>query len=527
MASTWSTRRSCSGAAAPRSVGAGAAFLGRSGQALFSTGETRIQVSVDDPVHSMERNACGRSWNKVILLLWLLVVGPAISWKKLQTGRQAKWVGVLVQLEEKAVVITLPDKFIAELLEDDEQLLLAAAVPTGRLRKSADRAEWAASVVPYLWAMISPVWKALGDAQRGTVGRRIEHSLRWLRASLLRRKGHCRGAFTQTMGMQPQISSWSSTRHPGDWGAYCTSRANRRDGPQTLYTSWMSRGSRSRLARPRTRPCAMLVGVRLWARFCYTRKWAVYLRSDSQAALGATFKLRSPDPRINAVVREISLDLADGKYEIDFLELLPGANNVYVDSRSRFYQPGASRKIPEELASVERDVPPKRSQEWWETAEACVRARAARTPAVPSLTACLSCDRFGVKLRHPHFSMLSGLHQCSCSDPLGVTWPSARQTFVDAGPSRPSVWKATAQARRKPFCKGLPNHRAKATHRTRTRLCWRTRSSGVLIRLAPTGKHSCLKLETRRSTCKKPRVYPRTDSTHMSQNTDTRSQWSS
>ena len=37
------------------------------------------------------------------------VVGPATSWKKLQRGRQAKWIGVLVQLEEKAVVITLPD----------------------------------------------------------------------------------------------------------------------------------------------------------------------------------------------------------------------------------------------------------------------------------------------------------------------------------------------------------------------------------------------------------------------------------
>ena len=97
---------------------------------------------------------------------------------------------------------------------------------------------------------------------------------------------------------------------------------------------------------------AMLVGVRLWARFCYTRKWAVYLRSDSQVALGAAFKLRSPDPRINAVVTRLG-----------------GANNVYADSLSRFYQPGASRKIPEELAGAERDVLPKRTQEWWETAE--------------------------------------------------------------------------------------------------------------------------------------------------------------
>ena len=42
---------------------------------------------------------------------------------------------------------------------------------------------------------------------------------------------------------------------------------------------------------------------------------------------------------------------------------------VYADSLSRFYQPGVSRKIPEKLAGAERDVPPKKTQEWWETVE--------------------------------------------------------------------------------------------------------------------------------------------------------------
>ena len=134
------------GGGSPRVWGRAAAFLGRSGQALFSTGETRIQVYVDDPCTVWRGTLPVRSWNKVILFLWWLVVVPAVSWKKLQFGWQVKWIGVQVQLEEKAVVITLPDKFIAELLV--EQLLLAAAVPTGRLRKPAGRAEWAASVVP-------------------------------------------------------------------------------------------------------------------------------------------------------------------------------------------------------------------------------------------------------------------------------------------------------------------------------------------------------------------------------------------
>ena len=105
----WGTRRSCSGAAPQECGGGAAAFLGRLGQALFSAAETLIQVCVDDLCTVWKGTLAARSWINVILLLWWLVVGPAISWKKLQTGRQKKWIGVLVQFEEKAVVITLPD----------------------------------------------------------------------------------------------------------------------------------------------------------------------------------------------------------------------------------------------------------------------------------------------------------------------------------------------------------------------------------------------------------------------------------
>ena len=47
------------GAGSPGVWGRAAAFLGRSGQALFSTGETRIQVYVDDPCTVWRGNACG------------------------------------------------------------------------------------------------------------------------------------------------------------------------------------------------------------------------------------------------------------------------------------------------------------------------------------------------------------------------------------------------------------------------------------------------------------------------------------
>ena len=139
---------------------------------------------MDDPCTVWRGTPAARSWNKVILLLWWLVVGPAISWKKLQIGRQVKWIGVLVQLEEKAVVITLPDKFIAEMLAEVEQLLLAAAVPTRQAQEACGQGR----VGSQCWCFTS--------SARGTVGRRrIAHSPRWLRAFLLRRKGTLQRSF--------------------------------------------------------------------------------------------------------------------------------------------------------------------------------------------------------------------------------------------------------------------------------------------------------------------------------------------
>ena len=336
--------------------------------------KTRIQVYVDDPCTVWRGTPAVRSWNKVILLLWWLVVGPAISWKKLQIGRQVKWIGVQVQLEEKAVVITLPDKFIAELLVEVEQILLAAAVPTGRLRKLAGRAEWAASVVPYLKAMISPIWKALGDAQRSTVGRRrIAHSLRWLRAFLLRRRGTLQRSYHPDDGYAAADLVMEFDASPWGLGGVLYFQGK----PQ----KWFSNPIHNLDVKRFTVEIGKAKGPGLVGGPCDVGRCSVVGKVLLHQEVGGvpakrltcrtwgSVQVAIAGPIINAVVREISLDLAEGKYEIDFLEHIPGANNVYADSLSRFYQPGASRKIPEDLAGAERDLPPKRTKEWWETVE--------------------------------------------------------------------------------------------------------------------------------------------------------------
>ena len=78
--------------------------------------------------------------------------------------------------------------------------------------------------------------------------------------------------------------------------------------------------------------------------------------------------MRSKDPRMNEVVREIALDLAEGRYEHDFIEHVPGILNVLPDRLSRVMQPGASSEVPPELADARRATPESRRSSWWATA---------------------------------------------------------------------------------------------------------------------------------------------------------------
>jgi hypothetical protein len=112
---------------------------------------------------------------------------------------------------------------------------------------------------------------------------------------------------------------------------------------------------------------AVLMGVRIWLPYWKDERLAVRVRSDSAAALGALRRERSSQANVNAVVRELALDLAEGLYSIDIKEHLPGKMNTWADPLSRLYQPGEEAKLPEGLKNVGRQTMPPRDQAWWRT----------------------------------------------------------------------------------------------------------------------------------------------------------------
>lgn len=113
---------------------------------------------------------------------------------------------------------------------------------------------------------------------------------------------------------------------------------------------------------------AILIGVREWLPIWKAERAVVKIRSDSQAALGAWRKERSTHPAMNAVVREMALDLAEGKYKIDIKEHVPGRLNLWADALSRVAQPGSGAVVPAPLVAARRVYPSVRDVAWWRAA---------------------------------------------------------------------------------------------------------------------------------------------------------------
>ena len=363
------------GAGSPGVWGRAAAFLGRSGQALAAADAARTQIYVDDPWSAWSGSRAARERGRCVLLLWWLAVGPPISWGKVQLGTEVRWIGVMVRITGSSVALRLCDDFVLDLKRDVLRAASVTTLPEGDVRRLAGKAEWAAGVVPYMKPFVGPLWAAAAAARGGFVATaRFRHSLRWLSAFLDKERGtheriyHPHDSYSKhELVMELDASPW------GLGGVlYENGKATRWFGEPISKLDVERFGIVIGDCRFQAllETLVILVAVRVWAADIGVRKWCVTCRGDSQAALGAVLKLRSKDPKMNEVVRELALDLAELVYEVDFFAHIPGRHNLVGDALSRLYEPGAAQALPKVLDGATRSVPAARSPGWWRTAAA-------------------------------------------------------------------------------------------------------------------------------------------------------------
>ena len=390
------------GGGSPLVWGRGAAFLGRSGQSLFSAAEARLEIFVDDPWTAWRGTLEVRRTNMVTLLLWWSALGLGLSWKKIELGLEVRWIGADVYIKGKEFVgIAIPEKYCRELEKEASRMLGVRANPAREIRCLAGRASWAGGIVPCVASLLQPCWAALADAERngdeqarsasrsspGPPKRmrvrllpaevaiptiRVAHALEWLVAFMRRQRGAIRKEFTVLQRRNPFGVCITTDASPWGYGGFVAIKG--------VVIGWFSEAvSAEDIQRfgivvgeakfqALLENLALLIAVRLWSHLWVSERLAVCLRSDSSAALGAWTKERSTNADINAIVREMSLDLAEGKYTVDRLEHLPGKLNEAADVLSRQAQPGNAGAIPQFVLDARKYFPAVRDRDWWQLA---------------------------------------------------------------------------------------------------------------------------------------------------------------
>ena len=359
--------------------GRGGALLGRSGQSLFTQTEARIQIYVDDPWTIWRGTKQRIRAMKTRLLLWWLVLGPEISWSKVQHGDLVKWIGCNIQVNaRRSVVLILPQEYAMELMVEAKSCMKLTSIPVTRVQSIAGKSSWVAGFIPAVGSMISPFWAAIADCKAKGSSQpsatlvptvRICHALRWIVAFCSGVRGTLKREF-----MAEKHKKWGTLTMEFDASPWGFGGVLFRCGkPWSYFAEPISQldidrfgikiGSSSFQALLET--MAVLIGVRVWLPLWQDERLAIRVRSDSAAALGAMRRERSNNADLNEVVRELALDLAEGLYLIDIKEHLAGKDNTWADPLSRLYQPGAKAEVPAELRAIGRQAIPLRDAAWW------------------------------------------------------------------------------------------------------------------------------------------------------------------
>ena len=387
------------GKASPLIWGRFGAFLMRSGQALFSIDEVLLECYVDDPLALFVGDVVTQRTNRALLLLWWRVLGPAISWGKMELGRSVNWIGATLAFPEgepDVVEASLPEKFATDLRQDVADHRAKPMVAVDDLRRLAGKGSWAANVGPALRNFLQPLWKVIGDTDRASKAPpssakgkeakrralkrggslvetcRVRTALDWLHALLSKEE---RAALKRSVNWRIETAPATLliTCDASPWGLGAV--LSTPDGlPLAWYSSALTVEDAAYLGitigdcscQTVVEALAILVAVRLWAHIWVTAKARVHVRSDSRAALGALGKVSSPVASINSIAREVALDVATSDYGLEPISWghVAGVLNEWADALSRLTAP-EPKEVPLALAAFEGEEVPARDARWW------------------------------------------------------------------------------------------------------------------------------------------------------------------
>jgi hypothetical protein len=381
--------------AAPLIFGRFAAALGRLLQSLFHSSEARLQIYLDDPLWLLTGPKWRRDRALALILFTLRALGINVAWHKGERGSNVNWIGVNFQLDwaSSMMLLRLPEKMMAEILQETKDLMANSMVPVGRLRRFTGRMTWAAGVllrarwtVAILYAVMTSYaadWKEGKEESRaarrkdkrpkkGLIPTKlIMLALVWIEKLCLAQALEP----VRRLRLQAPTLQWTVVTDASPWGLGAILAYTQEDGTFHIVEGFESPVTQADAdflgfdlhqasSQAIVEALAVLVAFKHWGKRFVNNKLSLELRSDSTAALAMTSKLASSSPSINFLGAELALELEALETGKVFTLHVPGKLNTLADWLSRPNERKGKSK-PEGLDGVKVKVVKPRSESYY------------------------------------------------------------------------------------------------------------------------------------------------------------------
>ena len=294
---------------------------------------------------------------------------------------------------DKGVTASIPESKTLSLTTRSADILHKSTITLRELRSYAGAVSFVAGIIPHLRPFLAACWAAIAACGRRPSNdlqpraqltsaakkrrlpgnmiyvKQVHHALTWIKAFF----DGTEGSIIRAFELSPVESPFSIATDASPWGLggvlfhngnpveyFCDiistedfRRFHGQLGESGLTTLWEM--------------LALLVALRIWFHHLAAEP-AIMVRADSLGALRVALKMSSPDPRINAIARELALDTSTSTHQFKIFEHIPGFSNYLPDCLSRLAAPADNRKnFPKELSSIPQARLPARDAEFWRT----------------------------------------------------------------------------------------------------------------------------------------------------------------
>ena len=368
-----------------------ASFAMRTAQALFpekcsTRAKGKGQLYVDDPILVMTGSEAEVQTAMDIWLLWMLVLGVPLAWKKGSLTWNATphdWIGVVFKpVAPGEVHMELPAAYIEELLTLLEPFCkMHGHVAAAEAEKLVGKAGRVAHIIPTARPFVASLWGALSAARKAGIGgrreappgrlacRRFAVGAAWLRALLRGDEALDLPLRREVRAHRPQrakMSEWVIQFDASPWGGgavlkwagevkeYFKAKWRPKDFKHMDVTVGESR------SQSFFEFLTLFMSLVLWA--SRGAGGAVAVIGDNTAALTNALGMKGRGPML-AISRELAWRRARGGWVFE-VGHIPAEENQVADALSRLHAE-PPKKLPEKALLNANEVPPPAVSKLW------------------------------------------------------------------------------------------------------------------------------------------------------------------